>query len=119
MTPVTRCSRCRRPIKSGRSIGRTCQVRERAEKRKAALESVLRIATAPYSGRQIEAATSLIAAGKLRRSGKDGMWAAGSSDGVTVYRCCALYCPCMAKGPCKHMAAVAMVEAYEAFGGVA
>ena len=85
------------------------------ERKREALESALRIVTAPYSRQQKDDALALIAADGLKPSGKPGMWRADSSDGVTVYRCSALFCPCPSRKPCRHMCAVAMRETYEAF----
>lgn len=120
MTPVTRCSRCKRPLRSGRQIGPRCAAIERAEKKKkAALENVLRIATAPYSARQIEDANKMIAAGKLKPLSRPGLWQATSSDDKRVYVLTAAFCPCRSPGPCYHRCGVAMREAYEAFGEVA
>lgn len=122
-TAVTRCRRCKRPLNDpariALGIGRACQIRERAEKKREALETVLRIAAAPYSQRQIDDANKLIAAGKLKRASRPGVWHATGSDGVTVYMTTALSCTCPSRKPCKHQCAVSMTEAYEAFGEVA
>lgn len=116
MTPVT-CRRCTRPLQSRASrangIGRHCERLERAERR----ERALRMAVAPFSARQVEDATAL--AGRLAPASRPGTWLALSSDGVTVYRCSALWCPCPAQRPCKHQCAVIMREIAETWNEAA
>lgn len=120
MTPLVTCRRpgCNRRLTSkasvARGIGRQCERLERAERKREALETVLRIATAPYSGRQKDDANALIAAGKLQPLSRPGLWQATGSDDVTEYITTALSCTCPSRVPCKHMCAVTMREAYEA-----
>jgi hypothetical protein len=100
-------------------MGWRCQRLDRADRKREALESALRIAAAPYSGKQVDDANALIAAGKQERASRPGLWATESSDGTTVYTTTALNCTCRANGPCKHMCAVAQREIYETFQEVA
>jgi hypothetical protein len=109
------CRRCRRLLTASAAagIGRACTAKERAEQTEAALRS----AVAPFSAKQITDAIAL--AGRLNRANRPGIWLAPSSDGVTVYRCSALWCPCRSQGPCKHQCAVIMRELAESWAEAA
>ena len=108
------CRRCRRPIRSG-TIGSRCALRERAELREAAL----RQAVAIYSDQQVKDATALIGAGKVRpRGDREGAWLVTSRDGQRTYFTHSAGCTCLAaqkRRPCCHIAAVALIEAYQQF----
>jgi hypothetical protein len=118
---VTSCLRpgCGRRLRSARSVAAgyslRCERLERAER----TEQALRIVTAPYSGRQVDDASALIASGKQTRTSRPGPWATESSDGTTAYLTSANGCTCPSRKPCKHMCAVAMRETYEAYRKVA
>lgn len=112
MTPVTRCSRCHRPLKSGRTIGRRCEAIERAEKREAAIEQAI----VPWSQKQKDDAKALITAGKLKPiKDRPGMYRITSRDGKRTYLACALSCPCLARKQCVHMCACVIADTYVAF----
>jgi Family of unknown function (DUF6011) len=121
--PAVRCRRssCRRVLTSKASIangiGRWCAAKERAEQKAAAAERALQVAVAPYSARQRQDAVVL--AGRITPAERPGLWLVPSSDGVSTYRATAGGCPCQSRGPCRHMAAVALRETFEAYQEVA
>jgi hypothetical protein len=110
-----RCSRsgCKGILRSASSVAAgispACAAKERAEEK----ERALRSAVAPFSAKQVTDATAL--AGRLTPASRPGIWLAPSSDGVTVYRLSALWCPCKAQGPCRHQCAVIMRELAESW----
>ena len=118
---AARCQRpgCGRRLTAEASVeagySKACAAKERAELREAAL----RQAVAIYSDQQVKDATALIAAGKVRpRGDREGAWLATSRDGKRTYFTCSVNCTCAAGQngrPCCHMAAVALIEAYQQF----
>lgn len=112
MTARCRRSDCGRILRSPSSVargyGRTCWLKERAEKRDAAIE----LAVIAWSDRQKAAAKDLIRAGRLKPTKRPGLYEITSSDKVTVYLTTAMACPCRARGLCYHRAAAAIFDAY-------
>src|SRR5258708_32923681 len=72
----------------------------------------LAVPVAPYSQAQVRKALGLIARNGLTPAGREGVYRAASSDGVTSYLTCAVACSCLSPGPCYHMAAVALAAAH-------
>lgn len=72
----------------------------------------VRESVAAFSQVQRDKAEALVLAGKFEPLDRDGLYKVKGSDGVTVYRCSALGCPCQSRGPCYHMAVAAMADAY-------
>lgn len=107
---TTPCLRCGHKLSAPASIDRKYSLRcyrlERAER----LESAI----AGYSREQRPKAKALVIAGGIKPADRDGMYLAKSSDKVTTYHCSALGCPCRSPGPCYHMAAAALFDAYRA-----
>ena len=114
-TPAARCRRCKRPLSSPSSIARgitpRCAVKERAEARTAAIEAAI----IPWSERQRDDAKSLIRAGELKPLDRPGIYLAISRDGKRAYFTSSLSCPCRSAGPCYHMCAAAIADAYLKF----